>query len=150
MGLLDTLGKIADNTPAGLITRGVSAVLDRILPEDPATRDAAAIHIMELQAQGTFEQKAELQTQTAQIAVEAAAAAQPGAHFRDGAGWTCVAGFALVILKPVIEWGAVLAGHPVTLPAVDKEATSTMLYALLGLGAYHAAPAVLGAVRGGA
>jgi hypothetical protein len=48
----------------------------------------------------------------------------------------------------LIEWGAVLAGHPVTLPATDHEATQTMLYALLGLGTLHAAPAVLDSARG--
>ena len=156
MGILDTLGKIADNTPAGLVTSTVATVLDHILPQSQASKDAAeamraaaAEKIMELQAAGTFEQKADLQLQSAQIAVNQAEAAQPGPHFRDGAGWVAVAGFALVVLKPAIEWGAALAGHPLTLPAIDKDATTTMLYALLGLGSLHAVPTMLAAAKGG-
>jgi hypothetical protein len=69
-------------------------------------------------------------------------------HFRDGAGWVAVAGFALVVLKPVIEWGAAIVGHPLTLPAVDKDATQTMLYALLGLGTLHGVQTAVVAVKG--
>lgn len=149
MGLLSTIGTLAANTPAGLVTSAISTVLDRILPEDAATREAAAIEVMKLQAEGSFEQKAELQTQVAQIAVNQAEAAQPGMHFRDGAGWVAVAGFALVVLKPVIEWGATLAGHPVTLPPVDKDVMQTLLYALLGLGTLHGVQTAVVAVKGG-
>ena len=44
---------------------------------------------------------------------------------------------AISILKPVIEWGATLVGHPVVLPLVDTATTGSMLMALLGLGAMH-------------
>lgn len=148
MGLLTTIGDLAENTPAGLVARGVSTILDRILPEDAATKEAAAIQVMQLQAQGTFEQKADLQVQTGQIGVNAAEAAQPGMHPREGAMWLCVAGMALQLLRPVIEWGALLAHHPVTLPVMDTKASDTMLWALLGLGGMHAAPTILSAVRG--
>ncbi len=147
--LLETLGTVAENTPAGLVARGIGTILDRILPEDAATKQAAAIQLMQLQAAGTFQQKADLQAQVAQIGVNQAEAAQPGMHFRDGAGWVAVAGFALLVLKPAIEWGAALAGHPLTLPAIDKDATTTMLYALLGLGSMHAVPTMLQAAKGG-
>jgi hypothetical protein len=142
MGLLDSLGTIAENTPAGLIARGIGTVLDRILPQDPAARQAAAIEVMKLQAEGSFEQKAALQTQVAQIAVNQAEAAQPGPHFRDGAGWVCVAGFGLIVLRPVIQWAAVLVGHPVTLPPIDTAEIYPMLGALLGLGGLHAVQAI--------
>ena len=84
----------------------------------------------------------------AQIAANTAEAAEPGMHFRDGAGWVCVFGLGVTTLKPVIEWGAVLVGHPLTLPAVDTSVTSTMLMALLGLGGMHAAPGIIDAVKG--
>jgi hypothetical protein len=42
----------------------------------------------------------------------------------------------------------VIAGHPVTLPAIDTSETGPMLVALLGLGGYHAAPAIVAAVKG--
>lgn len=145
---LDALKGLAANTPAGLVTSAVSTVLEHVLPESQAARDAAAAKIMELQAAGTFEQKAEAQGMAGQTAVNQAEAAQGGTHFRDGAGWVCVAGFGLVVLRPLIEWGTVLAGHPVALPPIDTSETTPMLVALLGLGGYHAVPAILSAVKG--
>ena len=76
------------------------------------------------------------QTDLAQISANQAASAN-GITFRDGAGWVCVSGMAISILKPVIEWGATLVGHPVVLPLVDTATTGSMLMALLGLGAMH-------------
>ena len=140
--LASTLGAVANATPAGAIASGVATVLDRILPEDQATRDAAALKVMELQAQGSFEQRADLQTQLAQIDVNKAAAGQGGAHFRDGAGWVCVAGFAFAVARPVVEWGSIIAGHPVSLPVMDMNEIGPMLAALLGLGGYHAAETI--------
>ena len=66
-----------------------------------------------------------------------AEAAQPGIHFRDGAGWVCVVSFGLSALKAPIEWGTALAGHPVVLPAADSTLTYSMLIGLLGLGGMH-------------
>ncbi len=72
-----------------------------------------------------------------QLAANTAEAAQPGMHFRDGAGWVCVFAFGLMTLKPVLEWGSVLIGHPITLPAIDTTVAMTMLSGLLGLGGMH-------------
>jgi hypothetical protein len=72
-----------------------------------------------------------------QLAANTAEAAQPGLHFRDGAGWVCVFAFGLMTLKPVLEWGSVLVGHPITLPAIDTTVAMTMLSGLLGLGGMH-------------
>jgi hypothetical protein len=73
----------------------------------------------------------------AQTDIDKAEAAQPGMHFRDGAGWVCVFAFGLMALKAPIEWGAALAGHPITLPPVDTSVTNDMLFGLLGLGGMH-------------
>ena len=78
-----------------------------------------------------------LQVVQGQLAANTAEAAQPGLHFRDGAGWVCVAGFALMVLKAPIEWACALAGHPVTLPAPDTSISTDMLLGLLGLGGMH-------------
>jgi len=142
--LLDALKGMAANTPGGLIMSTVSNVLDRFLPQDPAARQAAAIELARLQAEGTFEQKADLQTQTAQIAVNQAAASQPGPHFRDGAGWICVAALAFNVLRVPVEWASILAGHPLTLPTLDLSLTQTMLAGLLGLGGMHVVEQVKG------
>jgi hypothetical protein len=78
-----------------------------------------------------------LQVVQGQLAANTAEAAQPGLHFRDGAGWVCVAGFALMVLKAPIEWACALAGHPITLPAPDTSISTDMLLGLLGLGGMH-------------
>ena len=72
-----------------------------------------------------------------QLAANAAEASRPGLHFRDGAGWVCVIAFAVMTLKPLIEWASILSGHPVTLPAIDTTVAMTMLSGLLGLGGMH-------------
>lgn len=74
---------------------------------------------------------------TQQNDINKAEASQPGIHFRDGAGWTCVAGFALMLFRPVIEWVCIIVGHPVNLPDVDTSVSSEMLIGLLGLGTMH-------------
>ena len=77
-------------------------------------------------------------TAQAQIAVNAAEATQPGFHFRDGAGWVCVAAFACnFVLRPMVAWGTSLAGHPVDMPALDVSQLTPMLLGLLGLGGMH-------------
>jgi hypothetical protein len=75
-------------------------------------------------------------------------AKNPGPHFRDGAGWVCVAGLAVMVFKPLVEWVLLLLNHPINLPQLDLSSTQTMLWALLGLGGMHAAPDVLAAARG--
>jgi hypothetical protein len=137
MGILDGLMALAKDTPAGLVTSTVATVLDHILPEDPAAREAAALKVMELQAQGTFDQRADLTLATAQIDVNKAAEQAGGPHFRDGAGWVCVIGFAFAVARPVVEWGLIVAGHPMHLPAMDMTEIGPMLAALLGLGGMH-------------
>lgn len=72
-----------------------------------------------------------------QLAANTAEAAQPGLHFRDGAGWVCVFAFGVMTLKPLIEWGSILVGHPVSLPPIDTGVAMTMLSGLLGLGGMH-------------
>jgi hypothetical protein len=122
------IGSVAD-----LIKTGI----DKIWP-DPAKAAEAKIAILQAEQAGAFKvMDAELQTNLAQIAANAAEAAKPGLSFRDGAGWVCVIGFAIATLKSPIEWACHLVGHPVTLPSVDTSTTTTMLFALLGIGGMH-------------
>jgi hypothetical protein len=130
MGLLDAtgLGSVAD-----LLGKAV----DKIWP-NPTEAAAAKIALLNAQQAGLFkEMDAQLQTNLAQIAANAAEAAKPGVSFRDGAGWVCVIGFGIATLKSPIEWACSLAGHPVTLPSVDTGTSTTMLFALLGIGGMH-------------
>lgn len=128
---------MTDITGIGSVADLIKDGIDKIWP-DPAARAAAQASLLQAQQAGLFKQMdADLQTSLAQIQANAAEAATPGLHFRDGAGWVCVAAFAVMTLKPLIEWGAALSHNPITLPAVDGTFAMTMLSGLLGLGGMH-------------
>jgi hypothetical protein len=122
------IGSVAD-----LIKDGI----DKIFPNPT---EAAAAKIALLNAQNAGALKAlddQFNLNIEQIKANAIDEAKPGLSFRDGAGWVCVIGFAVTILKPIIEWGCALSGHPVTLPSVDTSTITTLLFALLGIGGMH-------------
>ena len=126
-----------DITGIGSIADLLKDGIDKIWP-DPAKAAEAKVAILQAQQAGALKDlDDQFQLALEQIKTNAAEAAQPGFHFRDGAGWVCVASFALAALKAPIEWGCTLAGHPVTLPSVDSSTTVPMLLALLGLGGLH-------------
>lgn len=126
-----------DITGIGSVADLFTTAINKIWP-DPTARAQAQAALLTAQQAGALKQlDDEFQIQLEQIKTNAAEAATPGFHFRDGAGWVCVAGFALATLKAPIEWACALVGHPVTLPVVDTSTTTTMLFALLGLGGMH-------------
>lgn len=126
-----------DITGVGSIADLVKDAVDKIWP-DPTKAAEAKIAILQAQTAGAFKQMdADLQLNLEQIKANAAEAAKPGLSFRDGAGWVCVIGFGIATLKSPIEWACSLAGHAVTLPSVDTSTSTTMLFALLGIGGMH-------------
>ena len=127
-----------DITGIGGVVTGAKDILGMFFPDKTEEEKAKIAAALDLQKDQ--DKLVELQAQA-----NANEALQPGMHFRDGAGWVCVVGMAVSVLKPLIEWGSHIIGNPITLPPVDSTTTSTMLYALLGLGGMHAAPAVISA-----
>jgi Holin of 3TMs, for gene-transfer release len=129
MGLdITGIGSVADLLKTGI---------DKIWP-NPTEAAAAKIALLNAQQAGAFkEMDANLQMNLAQIQANAAEAAKPGLSFRDGAGWVCVIGFCISVLKSPIEWACSLAGHPVALPSVDTSTITTLLFALLGVSGMH-------------
>ncbi len=126
-----------DITGIGSVADLLGKAVDKIWP-NPTEAAAAKIALLNAQQAGALkEMDAQLQTNLAQIAANAVSEAKPGLSFRDGAGWVCVIGFAITILKAPIEWVCHLAGHPIALPSVDTSTITTMLFALLGLGGMH-------------
>lgn len=114
-----------------------TTILNKLVP-DADQRLQLQQKAMEMAQAGEFhELDLQAQQNTQQADIDKTTAAQPGMHFRDGAGWVCVAGFALMQFKAPIEWVCALAGHPVVLPAVDTTVTNDMLMGLLGLGGMH-------------
>lgn len=120
---------------ADLIKDGI----DRIWPNknDPAYIQAQAA-LVQAQTAGAFKQMDnDFNLAMEQIKANAVAEAKPGMTFRDGAGWTCVFSFIVMTTKPLVEWGSIISGHPVQLPAIDPTVAMTMLAGLLGIGGMH-------------
>lgn len=126
-----------DITGIGSVADLIKTGIDKIWPDPTKAAEAKVALLQAEQAGALKELDAQLQANLAQIAANAAEAAQPGLHFRDGAGWVCVVAFAITALKAPIEWAATLAGHPVQLPSVDQTVSMQMLAGLLGLGGMH-------------
>lgn len=122
-----------DITGVGTAVTGIKDILGMFFPdktEEEKDKMAQAFSILQLQANADHDQAAVNQA--------AASADTSGSmSFRDGAGWVCVIGLAVTILKPLIEWGATLFGHPIVLPSMDTSTTGSMLFGLLGLGSMH-------------
>ncbi len=115
----------------------VKDVLDKVFP-DPVEAAKVKLQLFQAQQQGVLaEADQAFQLQIEQIKTNAVAAAKQDITFRDGAGWVSVVGMGFIVLKSPIEWGAALAGHPISLPAVDSTTIWGILGPLLGLGAMH-------------
>jgi len=129
MGLdLTGFGSVADLLKVGI---------EKIWP-NPAEAAAAKIAIINAQQAGALKElDDQFQLNLEQIKANAVAEAKPGISFRDGAGWLCVVGFGISVMKSPIEWACALAGHPVSLPSVDTSTITTLLFALLGVSGMH-------------
>ena len=126
-----------DITGIGSVADLLTAAVDKIWP-DPTQAAQAKIALLNAQQAGSLKQlDDQFQLSIEQIKANAAEETSGSFHFRDGAGWVCVASFGIAALKSPIEWGCALSGHPVTLPAIDQSTTVPMLLALLGVGGMH-------------
>lgn len=117
---------------------------------DPEAKARAQAQAFEALTNGTFEQRAELQSMLAQIdtnKTEAAAGAFRGG-WRPAVGWTCAAALALqFVVGPLIEWGAAAAGHPLPpLPKLD-DMLWELLAGLLGISTLRTVEKIKGAAK---
>lgn len=120
-----------DLTGVGEAVTGVKDILGMFFPdktEEEKVKMAQALQLAQLQAQANAQQ----------VGVNQVAAEKQPFTFRDGAGWVCVVSLGVVVLRPLIEWSLLIAGHPVHLPAMDTTETMPMLISLLGLTGAHA------------
>lgn len=114
-------------------------IIDKIVP-DKAAAQAAKDSLNQMIAQGNLnEEMAQLTAVTTAQSdinkVEAASTSIFVSGWRPFIGWVCGTAFGFqFLLKPLIEWGMSLAGHPIKLPGLD-DALTQLTYALLGMGA---------------
>lgn len=117
---------------------------------DPELKAKAQQQAFDALTSGTFDQKAEQAIALAQIEVNKADADGQSAMQRNGRPfilWVC--GIALAwdtVARPMITYGAALAGHPLPdMPNLSTEQIMGLLFGILGLGGYRTIEKVKGA-----
>jgi hypothetical protein len=129
MGILDILN------PATGITNIVGKVLDRVLPEDKAQKEAAQLKLLELIQNG------ELAQMTGQMEIDKTEAANPNmfvAGWRPFVGWCCGAAMAWnYVAGPIVATVSQFFHKSIMFVPVDTTTMMPVLLGMLGLGAYR-------------
>ena len=131
---------IGDIFGAGGITGLATKVLDIIFP-DPEKKAAAQVALINAQMQGAFKQlEADTQLALAQVQVNVEEA--KGGWFRSGwrpaVGWICSIGLGYqIILRPLFSWASEAWWHVPIPPTLEMDTLMTLLFGMLGLGAYR-------------
>lgn len=117
-------------------------VFDKLFP-NPEEKAKAQLELLKLQQEGAFKElEAQLQLSLGQMEINRAEAESPD-FFRGGwrpfIGWTCGFGlFYQFLLRPIMTFILMVAETKVqTLPPLELETLMTLLFGILGLGAYR-------------
>jgi hypothetical protein len=106
-------------------------LIDKLIP-DPQAKADALLKLRELEQSGDL---AVIAGQVEINKIEAASKLTFISGWRPFVGWVCASALAFsLVLSPLIEWVAVLTGHPVKAPALDTSLLGTLLIGMLGLG----------------
>jgi hypothetical protein len=114
----------------------IGQLLDKILP-DAGARDAAKLELMKAQQSGEL---AQIMGQLDINKEEAKSQSLFVSGWRPSVGWCCSLALAYQFLIRPISTGL---GHE--MPAIDTEALSTLLYALLGVAGLRSVEKIKGA-----
>ena len=126
-------------------------LIEKLIP-DPAAKAAAQLELLRLQQAGELAaMDADVRLALGQIEVNKAEAESPD-FFRGGwrpaVGWVCAAGLAYqLLIRPLFGWTALNAWGWDTPPALEMDTLMTLLFGLLGLGAFRTVEKVKGATR---
>jgi len=130
---------IAPLVVGGLIDAGMK-LIERLFP-DPQQKATAQLELLRLQQTGELAQlQADVQLAMGQMQVNAAEAT--AGAFRGGwrpmVGWICAAGLGYqVVLRPLLMFAAAVNGTPVEAPSIELDTLLTLLFGMLGLGAFR-------------
>jgi len=133
---------------SGLFDLG-KGLIDRFFP-DPVAKAAATLELARMEQNGEL---AKLASTTdlakAQIGVNAVEAANPNwfiSGWRPAVGWTCAGGlFYQVIARPILGWVMQNLFGWTLPPSLEMDTLMTVLFGMLGLGAYRTVEKVKGA-----
>lgn len=121
---------------------GIGAQLIEKLIPDPKAKDEAKLKLLELQQTGALAQlSADVELAKAQLDVNRVDAAAPDlfrAGWRPFIGWVCGFGLAFqFVIRPLANWTIAISGYTTFLPSLELETLMTLLFGMLGLGAYR-------------
>jgi len=133
---------------SGLFDLG-KGLIDRFFP-DPVAKAAATLELARMEQNGEL---AKLASTTdlakAQIGVNAVEAANSNwfiSGWRPAVGWTCAGGlFYQVIARPILGWVMQNLFGWTLPPQLEMDTLMTVLFGMLGLGAYRTVEKVKGA-----
>ena len=142
---------IGDIFGAGGITGLATKVLDIIFP-DPEKKAAAQVALINAQMQGAFKQL-EADTQLALAQIEVNKVEATGGFWRSGwrpaVGWICAFGVGYqFFFQPLFSWASTAWWKVPVPPELDLQTLMTLLFGILGLGAYRTAEYVKGVNKG--
>lgn len=125
-----------------------SRLIDRIFPDETA-RDAAKLELLKQQQEGAFKElEADMRLAMGQLEVNKAEAESPDwfrGGWRPAVGWVCAAGLGYqFLLRPLLTFSLALNGENIPLPGLEMETLMTLLFGMLGLGAYRTAEKLRG------
>ena len=117
----------------------------------PSAEDRAKLQVELLQLQQNQQLKelvAQLQIATAQSQVnlaEAQSTEKFKSYWRPFVGWICASGlFFQFVFAPTATWVSALFGKTIVFPTLDGNTLMTLLFGMLGLGAYRTVEKVRG------
>jgi hypothetical protein len=127
----------------------IGSVIDKILP-DPAAQADAKLKMLDMAQRGELaELNASTQLALGQIEtnkVEAASDSLFKSGWRPAVGWACVGGLVYQVLaRPVLGWVAQNLWGWTQPPSLEMETLMTLLFGMLGLGAYRTVERIKGA-----
>lgn len=123
----------------------IGNLFDRVIP-DPKVQEEAKFKLVELAQNGELAKLAsETDLVKGQLEVNKVEAAAPDLFtrgWRPACGWVCVSGLAYqFVVRPVL----VGFGHP--MPTLETDTLITLLFGILGLGAYRTTEKIKGVSR---
>lgn len=150
------MASVIANILSGNALSGLASVIDSIKgksPEDAArlAQIAADTQALQMKYAAEFQagQTALVQGQIDTNKIEASNVNIFVAGWRPGIGWVCaIAYFSQFVLGPICTWIAALAHHPIVFPTLDLSQLGTLLFGVLGLGAYRSYEKVNGVDAG--
>jgi hypothetical protein len=120
----------------GAVSSVVNNVIERLFP-DPVKQAEARLELLKLQQSGELAALAAdvtISTNQTNVNIEEAKSSSVFiAGWRPFIGWVCGSGFAIQVLGPLLEWLALLVGHPAKFPVMDFTLLGSTLLGMLGL-----------------